>query len=215
MRTHRTRISIVILLLVAAVTASAQTTRILFRNQTGATIYFLYASPVSSDSWGDDLLGMSVLGAGEEFSVLLRGSGCFDVRAIDSNENEYIIWNRDVSANPEIRISRSDYVGLQSRGGDAAFGWVNIVNYTNYSIQELYIVPAGTREWRDYPQLLRPNEMIHDGEDYRAEVDVEAYGTFLYDIILVDEDRDRYIKREVNLELVSEVIYTLDDFDWH
>ena len=47
--------------LVLSGAAFAQTSDIVFVNDTGATLYFLYASPTTADSWGEDLLGNAVL----------------------------------------------------------------------------------------------------------------------------------------------------------
>ena len=207
------------LILISSIAAVAQRApqqqlEVRFVNRTGATIFYLYASPVTSDNWGDDLLGMRVLGAGDVFEFLLRGRGTrYDIRAVDSGDNEYIIWNWNFASEPIVTIARTDSVGIRDIGSPDAFGWVSIVNLTNYTIEEVYIVQAGTSDWRESPQLLPGDEVIYDGEDYRAEVSVDA--GFLVDIILVDEDGDRYIKRAVNLELVSEVVYTLDDLFWH
>ena len=198
---------------VHAQVGNAQQLEVTFVNRTGATIFYLYASPVTSDNWGDDILGARVLGAGDSYRFVLRGRSVrYDIRAVDSGENEYIIWNWNFAADPAVDISRTDFVGIRDIGSPDAFGWVSIVNRTNYTIEQLYIVPAGTADWRESEQLLSRNQQIYDGEDYRAEVDVDR--GFLVDIILVDEDGDRYIKRAVNLELVSEVVYTLDDLFW-
>jgi len=208
------RSSAVGFLLIAAIGAVlAQPLEVNFVNRTGVTIFYLYASPVTSDTWGDDILGMHVLAAGETFHFVLRGrTARYDVRAVDSADNEYIVWNWNFESDRQVQIRRADYVGIRDTGSADAFGWVSIVNLTNYTMEELYIVPAGTGAWRDSPQLLPRGERIHDGEDYRAEVDVES--GFNVDIILIDEDGDRYIKRDVNLELESEVVYTLDDLFW-
>jgi hypothetical protein len=214
-RIVRSSLLAVLLFVGVACTAVAQPLDVVFLNRTGATIFYLYASPVTSDNWGDDLLGMDIFAPGTSYRFRFLGrESHYDIRAVDSNDNEYIIWDWDFAAEPEVTVSRSHYVGIHDIGPDAAFGWISIVNLTNYTIMELYIVPAGTRDWQDSEQLLGRYDLIHDGEDYRAEVDVDRYETFLYDIILVDEDGDRYIKREVNLELVSEVVYTLDDLTW-
>ena len=215
MRTCRSILLFVALLCGAQLFLSAQPLDVVFHNRTGATIFYLYASPVTSDNWGDDLLGRDIFAPDASYRFRLIGRGSrYDIRAVDSSDNEYIIWNWDFGADREVAVSRSHYVGIHDIGSGSAFGWISIVNLTNYSIEELYIVPAGTPDWEESEQLLGRFDAIHDGEDFRAEVDVDRYGTFLFDIILVDEDGDLYIKREVNLELVSEVVYTLDDLFW-
>jgi len=88
---------------------------------------------------------------------------------------------------------------------------LNIRNETNYTIVQIVAVPARTGDWDSGESLLESWETIHDGEDYRVEIDVDASDTFIYDIMLIDEDGDRYFKWDVNLEIVGEIIYTLDD----
>jgi hypothetical protein len=45
-------------------------------------------------------------------------------------------------------------------------------------------------------------------------VDVDRYGTYVYDIVLIDEEGDRYVKRDVNLELTTQIVYSLSDLEW-
>ena len=76
---------------------------------------------------------------------------------------------------------------------------------------QVIAVPARGGDWDAGDPLLESWETIHDGEDYRVEINLDASDTFIYDIMLIDEDGDRYIKWDVNLEIVGEVVYTLDD----
>lgn len=203
-------------LLLAAVAVSAQTTDVVFVNNTGATIYFLYASPMTADTWGDDILGSRVLANGDSYKVrLLTSEATYDIRAVDSNDNEFIIWSFDVGDSPRIEISPDNYVGLHATvGGDSVLAWLDIVNKTNYTIFEIYVAPSEAPTWDVDDQLLQDWEVIHHGETYRVEVDVEGFDTYVYDVMLVDEEGDRYIKWDINLEISTRVTYTLDDLDW-
>jgi len=210
------RATSVVLLLFAGVSLSAQTTDLLFANRTGATIYFLYASPSDADTWGPDLLGRTVFPNGEVFRARLRSrAASFDVRAVDANDNEYIIWGWQPSGDERIVITTDDFVGSRTPAhSDAALSWVTIVNDTNYDVRAVHIVPASHADPGDGEQVLPAGEMLHAREDVRVEIDVERHDTFLYDITLVDVDGDRYVRRDVNLELETEVVFTLDDLEW-
>jgi hypothetical protein len=191
--------------------AFAQNADFQFVNNTGATIYFLYASPTTADSWGEDLLGNTVLPDGGTFRARLRRAAAIDIRAVDSNDNEYIVWNWNTSRAPRVVIRQEAFVGVDGASGSAALAWLNIRNETRYTIVQILAVPAGRDDWDSGESLLDNWDAIHDGEEYRVEIDVDASGSMIYDIMLIDEDGDQYIKRDVNLEIVGELICTLDD----
>jgi hypothetical protein len=66
-------------------------------NQTGYTIYYLYVSPGEADGWGRDILGEDVLSNGKEVRVVLpSGSGLFDFRAKDEDDDEYTKYDIDM-----------------------------------------------------------------------------------------------------------------------
>lgn len=211
------------MLLSVAPAPGAQTRELVIVNQTGATLYFLYASPSDSETWGDDLLGAAVLGNGETHRIRLRAAaeaaGLYDVRAIDSNDNEYIVWSWDLVRENRVVIRSANFVGLHSRAvaGGAAEGavlaWLDIVNETGYRVVQVFVAPADDGGREDGQQLLAPQQTIYSGETYRVEVDVEGFGTYVFDVVLVDEEGDRYVKWDINLETVAEVTYTLEDLE--
>lgn len=207
-----------VLTLLSGIAAVAQTADFVVVNRTGATIYFLYASPSDADSWAEDLLGNSVLPSEGVYRVRLRtAADRFDVRAVDANDNEYIVWNWAFSLGGRVLLTTESFVGHRAspRGGSpAALSWITIVNDTNYDIAEVRVIPAGSGDWDRAEQVLAGGELIHFGEDYRVELDTTRFATLVYDIMLVDVDGDRYVKWDVNLELVTEVVYTLDDLEW-
>jgi hypothetical protein len=213
-----TRAGIAAVLLLVCSVLSAQSTEIVFVNRTGETVYFLYASASTADSWGEDLLGATVLADGATFRARLNSRAeTFDVRAIDANDNEYIIWGFRPGADRRITLTTRASVGGQATSeaaSNAAVSWVTVVNDTNYDVRAIYIVPATTSNWDDAEQLLPPGETLHFREDFRLEIDVERYGTTVYDVMLVDVDGDSYVKRDVNLELATELVYSLDDLEW-
>lgn len=216
MRAGRTSVVAMVLLIAVGVAASGQTTELAVVNRTGATIYFLYASPSSADSWGEDLLGRSVLSDGGVLRVRLRSEATrYDVRAVDANDNEYIVWGWSPNGGRRVLLTTEAFVGSRTNAAStAALSWLTIVNDTNYDVAEIHIAPADAASWSDGEQVLAEGEMLHFGEDYRIDVDTDRYGTYVYDIMLVDVDGDRYVKWDINLELITQIVYTLDDLEW-
>ena len=213
---QRARLTCTILLILVTLAVGAQTTDVIFVNRTGATIYFLYASPSSADTWGEDLLGRTVLADEATYRARLRsGASSYDVRAVDANENEYIIWGWRPGGENRIAITTDSFVGARvASSSSGALSWVTIVNDTNYAVVEIHVAPSDAGSWDEGQQVLGAGDVVHDGEDYRVDVDAGQYDTLVYDIMLVDEDGDRYIKWDVNLELQTEIVYTLDDLEW-
>ncbi|MFW5684734.1 MAG: hypothetical protein ACOC1I_07770 [Spirochaetota bacterium] len=212
-----TRAGLAALCLVFAVSSlAAQTTDIVFENRTGATIYFLYASGTTSDTWGEDLLGRTVLPDGSTFRARLRSSApSFDIRAVDASDNEYLIWGWTPGSSSRVVLGAEAFVGSRGAADSSdALSWIVIVNDTNYDIVEIHLSPSSANEWNDGEQLLGPGEIVHHGEDFRVDIDADRYDTLVYNIMLVDVDGDRYIKWGVNLELETQIVYTLDDLEW-
>lgn len=54
-------------------------------NNSGTTIYYLYVSPSSSELWGNDQLGSSVISSGSSFTVNNIPAGTYDFRATNSS----------------------------------------------------------------------------------------------------------------------------------
>jgi hypothetical protein len=52
--------------------AAAQSQAIRFQNNSGATVYRIYASPVTNGSWENDLLGSNVLTSGRFLDVTIH-----------------------------------------------------------------------------------------------------------------------------------------------
>lgn len=68
-------------------------------NRTGYTLYYMYVSPASSESWEEDVLGSDVLMDGSTQRVTLTGysNPHFDIRLVDEDDDSYTFWNVDVS----------------------------------------------------------------------------------------------------------------------
>lgn len=199
-----------LILLAGATTVFAQTTDLVFENRTGTTIYFLYVSPTTSESWGQDILGSTVFADNSEFRARLQSSASFDVRAVDSNGNEYIIWGWRPRPGGRLEIRRDAFVGSE-RSDNEAVAWLSIVNDTNYALERIIAIPASSGDWSSGQTFLDGRQAIENGEKYQIDIDVDRFGTYIFDVMAIDEDGDEYIKWDVNLEITVEIVYTLDD----
>jgi len=56
-------------------------------NDSGTDIYYLYVSPSSSDTWGSDQLGSTILFTGDTFTVTDIPPGSYDILALDDSDN--------------------------------------------------------------------------------------------------------------------------------
>lgn len=65
----------------AALPAAADTYSVRFQNNSGATVWRIYSSPIHNDSWEQDLLGSNVLYPGQGLDVTIHNvSNChYDV----------------------------------------------------------------------------------------------------------------------------------------
>ena len=82
-------------------------------NNTGYTVYFLYISPATSDSWGEDRLASDqVLYSGQTVSVNLPQplsvTNKYDIMLEDSDGDTYSKYNVTVTANGRIVFNFSD-----------------------------------------------------------------------------------------------------------
>jgi hypothetical protein len=75
-------------------------------NNTGFSIYYIFASPAESDDWGDELLGEDFLDDGDyvtiKLSQPLNMNNVYDFRLHDEDGDVYIKW--DVAVADNIRI---------------------------------------------------------------------------------------------------------------
>jgi len=83
-------------------------------NETGYLGYYLYVSPVTSDRWGEDVLGREVLRSGNSFRVRLNQPlsrvNRYDFRLVDLDGDSYEIRNLAISNNSTVVFRFNDMV---------------------------------------------------------------------------------------------------------
>ncbi|MCL2064916.1 MAG: serine protease [Candidatus Cloacimonetes bacterium] len=91
-------------------TQTGSTDYITIDNNTGYTIFFVYVSPSSSDSWGTDLLRDDVLLNGYSVRVSLpqNHNNQYDIKLIDIDNDSYTKMNVRLTRNQRIEFTIMD-----------------------------------------------------------------------------------------------------------
>lgn len=79
--------------------ALAQALQFELINDSSKDVYYLYVSPSSSDSWGEDLLGEDIILSGESAAIIIDDGleGCeYDMLAVSSEEDEIEDYGLDL-----------------------------------------------------------------------------------------------------------------------
>ncbi len=192
--------SVLVALLAVGMMAPAFAGRLQLNNNTGGyAIYYVYISPATSDSWGSDWLGSSEIinsGSGRSFNVT---NGTYDVKLIDEDGDEYIVWDMPISGTVTWNVTLSDLGQRQWTGGSGSSSSssstapVTIYNgLGNYDIYYIYC-DASDQPWgnnRLGSEILRPRR------SFSFNVPANDY----YDIKCVDVDGDTYTLWQVYID---------------
>ncbi|KGE72025.1 hypothetical protein [Spirochaeta lutea] len=101
--------SMVILLVVVLSSAFAFKGYVDITNDTGYTIFYIYVSHHTSDSWEEDVLDDDVLMDGDTFRLILRDypDSVFDIKVEDEDGDTYVFWEVDI-AEEDITVTLAD-----------------------------------------------------------------------------------------------------------
>ncbi len=81
------------------ISSGAGSSMLLVRNRlNGLAIHNVFCSLSTSESWGEDLLGPSILGTGSELGINIE-PGTYDIQVYDSMEHSYTLWQIEVDQN--------------------------------------------------------------------------------------------------------------------
>jgi hypothetical protein len=184
-------------------------------NKTGYTVYYVYLSPVSSESWGSDRLGSNVLQNNQSITISslpLNSGNQYDIRLIDEDNDTYTKRNVRLSANQSIEFSISD---LDRRTNTATSSnnerpSVRIVNKTGYTVYFVYISPTSSSRWGD--DVLE-DDILRNGQSVTVRLPSPLNITNRYDIQLEDSDGDTYTKKNVLITPNKTIEFTIIDLD--
>ena len=93
----------------ATAAAAADAGEITVVNRTGKPIYSLFISPVDSEDWEEDVLGVDVLPDGEAVHVAFTGYAddqcSFDVLATNEDGDEWLLPDVDLCSVSEVVVT--------------------------------------------------------------------------------------------------------------
>ena len=112
--------------------SKASTASLRITNYTNSSILYLYVSPSSQNLWGDDQLGSSTIGVGENLTLINIPCGrSYDVKAVSSLKNYYNLdnyfecgvsyyWNISVSSSRTDRKNQESAIVINEEGSKPA-----------------------------------------------------------------------------------------------
>jgi len=180
---------------------------ITIENNTGYTIYYVYISETTSDSWGQDRLRSDqIISNGQSVSIQLTTPlsrvNKYDIRLLDSDGDEYTKFNVTVSNNSRIVFTKDDL----------DFPSITIVNNTGYTVYYVYISETTSDSWGS--DRLRSDQVLSNGQSVSLELPHYIGVVNSYDFRLVDLDGDEYIKKNVTVKAGSRIEFTIGDIIW-
>ena len=185
-------------------------------NNTGYTIWYVYVSATTNDSWGNDFLDDDeILENGASVTVNLPNPintvNRYDIRLEDSDGDTYSKMNVQVSANSRIVFTFDDFDEDNNEAANFDGPPITIVNNTGYEIFYVYVSESTSDSWgRD---RLGSNETIRNGASVSINLPHPINVAKRYDIRLKDSDGDTYTKMNVLVSANGRVVFTFDDYD--
>ncbi len=162
-------------------------------NDTGGyDIWYIYISPATEDTWGDDWLDETeILPSGSSVSFNVPND-VYDIMLVDEDDDEYIRYGVNVDGYYSWNVTLSDLgsqdMGYSGGGGDTVYGDAPVTIYNDtggYDIWYIYCNPSSYSEWGD-DRL--GSDILYSGDEYTFYVEGGDY----YDIQCEDEDGDTY-----------------------
>ena len=88
---------------------------------------------------------------------------------------------------------------------------ITIVNNTGYAMYYIFISPTENDFWGE--ELLG-DEILENGQSFSYTLPHPLNQINTYDIWLIDEDEDFYLKWRVRVSNNARIVFTLDDIDF-
>ena len=157
-------------------------------NDTDTPIWYVYISPSTSDSWGDDWLGSDVIPVNESYTFELT-EGTYDLKAEDENYNVIATrFDEYISGDLDWTLYLEDYATL------------TLSNDSGWDVCYVYISPSNGTTWGD--DWLGA-DIIVSGDSRTFQV---SMGT--YDLLAEDCDHNT-LAEEYEVDLSEPLEWTL------
>jgi len=89
---------------------------------------------------------------------------------------------------------------------------ITIINNTGYTVWYVYVTPSTADHWGD--DLLRPDQVLRNGESVSIRLGQQLSVVNRYDIQLIDLDGDSYTKWDIIITPNARITFIFDDIDW-
>ncbi len=166
-------------------------------NNTGGDIWYVYISPSTESTWGNDLLGANIIPNGESFTLDMPAN-TYDMRAEDSDHNEIeTLWQVEVNGDYTWTVV-GPATGGTTGEGDLS---LEIVNNSGQDIWFAYVSPSSSSEWGS--DQLGAN-IIPNGESFT--ITGIAPGT--YDLKAEDSSHN-VIATEMGVDIQEDMTWTI------
>jgi len=184
-------------------------------NKTGYIVYYVYLSPVSSDTWGSDKLGSGILpnnGSFEVDSLPLNDSSLYDIRLVDKDGDSYTKTSVRLQSNQNIEFTINDIDSDTSSSNTAGndLPSLRITNRTGYTIYFVYVSSSESNRWGDD---VMGDDVLNNGQSVNVRLPVALSTRNKYDIRLKDSDGDTYTKTNVLVTPNLTIEFTIHDID--
>ncbi|GHT94121.1 hypothetical protein FACS1894141_0170 [Spirochaetia bacterium] len=180
-------------------------------NNTGYAVHYVYITPVTAATWGQDRLGSSeIISDGGSARITLPSLNTdvlYDICLEDEDGDTYTKVELRLSNNQNIIFTMSDWDPSAYEDDTAS---ITIVNKTGYTVYYVYVSPSSSDSWGD--DQLGSDSVLVDGSSIR--VTVPSFNSAItYDICLIDEDEDTYTKTGLRLSNNQRIEFTMSDID--
>jgi hypothetical protein len=182
-----------LVLITAGLLVAASAATIEITNGTGSwDIYYIYISPSTSDSWGDDWLGSEIMSPGDTWEFTVQ-SGTWDIKLVDEDGDEYIRYNVPVSGTYTWYATLDDLGENWMSGGDTGYGNAPVTIYNDLGSWTIYYIYCSSSSSSEWGGDWLGSDVVAPGESFTFYVSSGDY----YDIQCEDEDGDTYSLYEV------------------
>lgn len=166
-------------------------------NQSDLTICYLYVSPTTSDTWGDDMLGASgTIAPGESFTVQVD-PGTYDLRVDDCENNS-------LAERTGVDLTSGFTWTLVPEGAPTGGARLIVENTSSLTVCYIYISPDTATNWGE--DWLGSGNVLGPGQTFTS----NEFTPGVYDL-RVDDCENNSLAERHNVEIQSEFTWTLTD----
>ncbi len=140
-------------------TPTPSTATLVIVNNSGSDIWYVFISPTTETTWGEDWLGADIIAAGSTYTFSNITPGNYDLLAVDSNQNP-IASQMGVSLTGQYTwtVTGQGGGGGGIGGGDAT---LTIINNSGVTIFYAYVSPSSSPDWG--PDVLGASTIANGG----------------------------------------------------